>query len=91
MQLRRVSGVRPTSKDQQSSVEKFVRTMLSKQSAPVAGSPHGLVFMIKIGGLLGPVDRKIDLADLLERPGGPLEPRRDPAVLGMARMIASTS
>ena len=38
----------------------------------------------ELGGLSGPVDREVDLADLGERFGGVLEPGRHPAVAGVS-------
>ena len=39
---------------------------------------------VEVDGLLGPVDREVDLADLFQRLGSVLEPGGDPTVAGMS-------
>lgn len=57
--------------------------MLLQQAAPVVGRLEGLVTAVEVGGLLGPVDRQVDPADLLERHSSVLQPGRDLPVPGV--------
>jgi len=62
-----------------------VRAVLREGRVPVVGRLQRLVSTVEVGGLAGPVDGEVYLADLLKRLGGVLQPGCD---LPVARMGA---
>ena len=54
-----------------------------QQFAPVVSGLQRLMVGMVVSCLTGPVDRQVDLANLLERLGGVLKPRSDPPVAGV--------
>lgn len=76
-------GRRPATEDVGARVERLAAPVFVEEMAPVVGGLERLVPVVEVGGLFGPVDRQVDLADLLERLCGVLEPRRDLPVHGV--------
>jgi hypothetical protein len=76
-------GRGPAPKDQKPRLQRFVWPMLVEELAPEVRRLERLMSAAEVRRLLGPVDREIDLADLVECLCGVLQPGRDLPVLGM--------
>lgn len=74
---------RPSAEHEAACADEFGRTVSCEEFAPVVGGLQGLMVGVVVGCLSSPVDRQVDLADLLERLGRVLQPRRHLAVAGM--------
>ena len=73
----------PTTEHLEPCREQFVGPVSGEELTPVIGGVECLVSSVVIYGLFGPVDREVDLADLVERFRGVFEPGCDFAVAGV--------
>ncbi len=67
----------PAAEDLDTGGQQLLRPVLFEEAAPVFAGAYRLATTVEIGCLFGPVDGQVDLADLFERLGRVLQPRRD--------------